>query len=516
MAVELHPVFNVNVILDELRNIDLTTRGYYQIRLIPKTTSHFTSVDIQCSDFTSTNGNSFILSSSVVHGSGVSKTVEVTYIDETLTLGKCFLMSMLSLKFLFSAIQWQHCPRYYFRSMDRHRPPNFDLFELESRRTIEISLCPARLTAASRLLFFEHSAYAALTLSVYASLVSVLPRRKRLSPDEVGFCSNSRNFSLIFTPFLPPTLCCFQMFSWESNLTILCDVSRYENISVVRVLNLVLRFSSISFQMISIVLKSKYLEKLPRFPIFCADLDNCISNWCEYKFLMWLPVFHSVFFPAFSQPFKKLLSLGTCDDLSSYRNIFRVISGCATGFCYLLSEANHAKTWSDIDDLAQNLLSEVQSYIARLSEPPARISFVAHSLGGVIVRAAVCRKDAEKWLTPRLHSLLTINTPHLGLAYVGRSVNLGMQLMQWWKHSRSIQQLSLKDEVTYYESFLFRLSRQKTFGLFRRVLLVGTCGDTFVPFHSALLVPCKAAMKDPSALGTTYRLATVHYGNCIR
>ncbi|KAE9416582.1 hypothetical protein Angca_007498, partial [Angiostrongylus cantonensis] len=111
---------------------------------------------------------------------------------------------------------------------------------------------------------------------------------------------------------------------------------------------------------------------------------------------------------------------GTCDDLSSYRNIFRVVSGCATGFCYLLSEANHAKTWSDIDDLAQNLLSEVQSYIARLSEPPTRISFVAHSLGGVIVRAAVCRKQAEKWLTTRLHSLLTINSPHLGLAYVGR------------------------------------------------------------------------------------------------
>uniref|UniRef100_A0A158P8P3 DUF676 domain-containing protein n=1 Tax=Angiostrongylus cantonensis TaxID=6313 RepID=A0A158P8P3_ANGCA len=415
---------------------------FFQIRLIPKTTSYFTSVDIHCADFTSTNGNSFILSSSVVHGSGVSKTVEVTYIDETLTLGE---------------------------SMDRHRPPNFDLFELESRRTIEISLCPARLTAASRQLFFDHSAYAALTLSVYASLVSVLPRRKRLSPDEVEFCNSSQNFSLIF---------------------------------IVRVLNLFLRFSSNSFQMISIILKSKYLEKLPRFPIFCADLDNCISNWCEYKLLKRLPVFHS--------PFKMPLFSGTCDDLSSYRNIFRVVSGCATGFCYLLSEANHAKTWSDIDDLAQNLLSEVQSYIARLSEPPTRISFVAHSLGGVIVRAAVCRKQAEKWLTTRLHSLLTINSPHLGLAYVGRSVNLGMQLMQWWKQSRSIQQLSLKDEVTFYESFLFRLSRQKTFGLFRRVLLVGTCGDTLVPFHSALLVPCKTAMKDPSALGITYRLAIVH------
>ncbi|EYC03045.1 hypothetical protein Y032_0096g2914 [Ancylostoma ceylanicum] len=198
---------------------------------------------------------------------------------------------------------------------------------------------------------------------------------------------------------------------------------------------------------------------------------------------------------------------GTCDDLSSYRDIFRIIAGENPGFYYLLSASNHSKTWSDIDEMAENLLSEVQSYVSRYSEPPMRISFVAHSLGGVIVRAAVCRDEAE-WLRPRLHCLLTINSPHLGLAYVGKGVNLGIQFMQWWKQSRSMEQLSLKDEVAFYDSFLFRLSQKKTFGLFRRVLLIGTPADMFVPCHSALLAPCKTALKDPSALGSIYRPVT--------
>ncbi|VDM71246.1 unnamed protein product [Strongylus vulgaris] len=64
---------------------------------------------------------------------------------------------------------------------------------------------------------------------------------------------------------------------------------------------------------------------------------------------------------------------GTCEDLSSYRNVFRIIAGDIPGFFYLLSASNHSKTWSDIDDMAGNLLSEVQSYIAKFSEPPVRI-----------------------------------------------------------------------------------------------------------------------------------------------
>ncbi|KAJ1349818.1 hypothetical protein KIN20_005470 [Parelaphostrongylus tenuis] len=698
-VVELHPVFSVHVILDELRNVDLTARGYYQIRLIPKSTSQFTSVDIQCAESTSTSSHSssFILPPSVRHGAGISKTVEITYVDEILTVGDTFIITLrldaradLEIEYCFVLDVELWC-------MDRHRPPNFDSFELASRRTTEISICPYRLTAASRQIFFEHSTYAALTLSVYASLVSVLPRRKRHPPDEADDIAKSRQIHLSTAYILMQAIDSIERFvvrnvekmvtsvrfdrrdieaemeSLKSRLKLAEDP--YKELEVMAVnlssrlslnYNQLIRLCSESpgisasllqcyrnfrtkmlaelffynensfydlhmftplNKMISLILKSKYLEKLPRFPIFCADLDDCVNNWSlilEDRFVVksspcsvieenfrivkaetpniksisddikpvrrrsysaisscfpWRKhnlnrsqssgslalivgnrvvqsfsndrqsvyspdddfstiidfitarerlkadfrdqnLFDGYFYSeqaSLRSPFtitnadqpKHLVVFvhgldGTCDDLSSYRNVFRVVTGYSKGFCYLLSEANHAKTWSDIDSMAQNLLSEVQSHIAELREPPSHISFVAHSLGGVIVRAAVCRKEAEEWLIPRLHTLLTINSPHLGLAYVGRGVNLGMQFMQWWKQSLSIKQLSLKDKLMLSESFLFRLSRKKTFGLFRNVLLVGTCGDTFVPFHSALLIPCKTAMKDPSALGTTY------------
>lgn len=179
-------------------------------------------------------------------------------------------------------------------------------------------------------------------------------------------------------------------------------------------------------------------------------MDSKVYSWTE------------VFFLCSRFPLKKCFS-GSCDDLSSYRNIFRLVSANVPGFHYLLSASNHAKTWSDIDQMADNLLEEVHSYMTRYSELPTRVrwlefpllhyfprrslqmrafSFVAHSLGGVIVRAAVSREEASEWLVPRLHCLLTINSPHLGLAYVGKGVNLGIQFMQWYVSQRILFVLS--------------------------------------------------------------------------
>ncbi|VDO87969.1 unnamed protein product [Haemonchus placei] len=373
--------------------------------------------------------------------------------------------------------------------MDRHRPPNLSLFELESKRTIEISLCPERLTAGSRTLFFEHSAYAALTITAYASLVSVLPRRKKQPPDPFPTMYTSDTCDVAT-----------EMESLKSRLdTAVNPWNEVENMAI-----------------FALVSKSKYLEKLPRYPIFCRGLDTSPDNWCliveerlptnrpstsggseiltekliadpdsslqselnrpESSSISGNDLSSAVDFVMERERLKATLLEQKLFDGYLYRNIFRVVADNVPGFCYLLSASNHSKTWSNFDDMADNLLSEVHSYASRYSELPARISFVAHSLGGVIVRTAVTRKDASDWLVPRLHCLLTINTPHLGLAYVGRGINLGIQLMQWWKQSRSMEQLALKDEVSFSDSFLYRLSKKRTFGLFRYVLLIGTPG----------------------------------------
>ncbi|KAK6725729.1 hypothetical protein RB195_004195 [Necator americanus] len=711
MRVELHPVFNVHINLEDLRNVDLSTRGYYQVRLTPRPSPLFTSIDIQCVDTTRSNEDSFILPSSINDGVGISRSVELTYIDETLPLGDPFLISLrldahadleLPCSLVLDVELW---------SMDRHRPPNFSLFELDSKRTVEVTLRAAQLVASSREIFFEHNAYAVLKMTVFASLVSVLPRRKKRLPDP-DVDTKSKQFHLTTGSILLQSISSIEQFVFRNIKEMVtsvniepCDVNiemeslkcrletatnpwvELEDVTVSLSSRLSLLYaqlirlctgspaiSSVLLQnylkfrekmlaelfffveyapselskysstdkIYSLVSKSKYLEKLPRFSLFCPELDTCASNWClvvEERFSFELkspdvsirstssdhqnldqkpspstigpmgdglpilrhdPLRINSRFPWFRRksvngtttsnssqqtdscrspqlcleqqplsvfPPEQDLSMvvdfvverermkldlqeqrlfdgfiyseqailrhggdvrkpveqpthlvvfvhgleGTCDDLSSYRNVFRIIAGDTPGFHYLLSSSNHTKTWSDIDEMAENLLSEVQSYVLRYSEPPVRVSFVAHSLGGVIVRAAVCRDEAE-WLRPRLHCLMTINSPHLGLAYVGKGVNLGIQFMQWWKQSRCMEQLSLKDETTFCDSLLFRLSQKKTFGLFRRVLLIGTPADLFVPCHSALLTPCKSALKDPSALGSTYRdmLSNVH------
>jgi alpha-beta hydrolase superfamily lysophospholipase len=64
-----------------------------------------------------------------------------------------------------------------------------------------------------------------------------------------------------------------------------------------------------------------------------------------------------------------------------------------------------------------------------ISERPTRISFVAHSLGGLIVRALCSLPDSDP-LLPKFHTLMTLNSPHLGLLYNQKAANWGVNLFQ--------------------------------------------------------------------------------------
>ncbi|CAB3407415.1 unnamed protein product [Caenorhabditis bovis] len=174
---------------------------------------------------------------------------------------------------------------------------------------------------------------------------------------------------------------------------------------------------------------------------------------------------------------------------------------------YLMSRANHSETWANIKTMAHNLLCEIREFVEEYPGSVHRISFVGHSLGGVIVRSAVgvCKEVAMGWLIGKLHTLLTINTPHLGLAYVGRHVHIGMQFVKWWKRSESIEQLALRDSLNFTQSFLYELSANDALAQFRNVLMIGSPDDMFVPSCSALLEPSRHSIRDLSALGSAYR-----------
>ncbi|VDM37776.1 unnamed protein product [Toxocara canis] len=184
---------------------------------------------------------------------------------------------------------------------------------------------------------------------------------------------------------------------------------------------------------------------------------------------------------------------GGSEDLAPYRNYLRLLLP-RSNLKFLLSESNQLETWADFNQLADNLLNEILAYLE---------SFIAHSMGGVIVRCMIAKQRASSIL-PLLHTLLTLNAPHCGLLYNQRAANWGVALVQWWKQSRSLQQLTFRDAVAFRDTFLYKLSKNKTFAKFRYVLLVGSYHDLYVPHHSALIETCKAARKDPSLQGSIY------------
>ncbi|XP_058066122.1 uncharacterized protein LOC131215745 [Anopheles bellator] len=172
---------------------------------------------------------------------------------------------------------------------------------------------------------------------------------------------------------------------------------------------------------------------------------------------------------------------------------------------FLMSERNQGDTFSDFDTMTDRLVAEVLFHIETYQLNPSRISFVAHSLGTIIVRSALARPQMRPLLS-RLHTFLSLSGPHLGTLYNSSGlVNMGMWFMQKWKKSGSLLQLCLRDAADPRQSFLYRLSQRSTLHHFKNVLLCGSSQDRYVPPHSARLELCKSAVRDQSNLGIVYR-----------
>lgn len=80
-----------------------------------------------------------------------------------------------------------------------------------------------------------------------------------------------------------------------------------------------------------------------------------------------------------------------------------------------------------------------------------------------------------------------------------------MSVMQKWKKSDSLLQLSLKDEPNPKDCFLYRLSLKPGLEYFTNVLLVASQQDRYVPYHSSRIELCQSALRDQrSSLGNSY------------
>ena len=86
----------------------------------------------------------------------------------------------------------------------------------------------------------------------------------------------------------------------------------------------------------------------------------------------------------------------------------------------------------------------------------SKLSFVGHSLGGIIVREALKHLPS---FHKQMHGYVSLVSPHLGYMYNSSSlVDAGMWLIKKWKKSDSLKQLSMTDDSRRENCYMYKLS----------------------------------------------------------
>ena len=156
---------------------------------------------------------------------------------------------------------------------------------------------------------------------------------------------------------------------------------------------------------------------------------------------------------------------------------------------YLMSRSNVDYQYDGFEELGARLAEEVSSYLDSVHHEhldSLSLSFVAHSVGCIVVRAALLQPPLQRF-RPRLSAFVSLCGPHLGLARASNALlTSGMRVLQHVKQAKWIAQALLEDAGDPERGFLHRLAREGGLGEFRSVVLVGSRQDRYVPFYSTM------------------------------
>jgi hypothetical protein len=153
---------------------------------------------------------------------------------------------------------------------------------------------------------------------------------------------------------------------------------------------------------------------------------------------------------------------------------------------FLSPKSNEGKTEGDIREMGQRLAAEISEFIEEnCSNSIGKLSFFCHSLGGIIVRAALHEKAMAKYLS-KCYTYVSLASPHCGFLFNQSSlVSTGMWVLKKWYKSVCLNQLELGDDTDYKKTFMFELSKFNELSNFAHIFLVASQQDKYVPFHSA-------------------------------
>ena len=174
---------------------------------------------------------------------------------------------------------------------------------------------------------------------------------------------------------------------------------------------------------------------------------------------------------------------GCSFDMKLLKNVFCHLARPHLVFHSAVS--NQEDSTCDIDRQGKNLAEEVQQVI-QANFPPyslKRLSFIGHSLGGLVVRAALPLLQPFQRC---MHAYISIATPHLGCSNNSSTlVKTGLSVFSKFKGHKSLNQMNLSDASELKDTFIMRLSRYAGLEWFEHVVALSSHQDLYVPFESA-------------------------------
>ena len=192
---------------------------------------------------------------------------------------------------------------------------------------------------------------------------------------------------------------------------------------------------------------------------------------------------------------------GNSNDMRLIKNEIALINPSCV---FLSSTSNQEDTEIDFVEMGKKLAAEVKQYIKEWTEGLIfkKLSFIGHSIGGVIIRSALPHLEEFK---NKFWMFISLSSPHLGYAFSeSKIINAGMWVLKKWKGSKSLEQLTLSDKSNMKETCVYKISEYEGLNWFNYVYLLSSHQDFYAPYESTRIQLSNKTLESDSK-AETYR-----------
>jgi hypothetical protein len=195
---------------------------------------------------------------------------------------------------------------------------------------------------------------------------------------------------------------------------------------------------------------------------------------------------------------------GNSNDMRVIKNEIALINPSCV---FLSSNINQENTGLDLLQMGKKLASEVKSYVKEWNEGLIfkKISFIGHSIGGVIIRSALPHLKEFK---DKLWMYISLGSPHLGHSYSDSIlIKTGMWVLKKWKGSICLEQLLQNDNPNLNETCIYKLSEFEGLNWFKNVYLLSSHQDNYSPYESSRIQLSDVTLKNDKRADCYRRMA---------